>query len=722
MKKVLTLILFIVLTTLSLGKNIYVVYDDSLSMKKDNRSVYANYAIQTLIALQEPEDTLVITRMSDHKNQFRNKLFIDLKDISKELEYFRQNINPKSMVTPYKAVESMLDYIDKVDEKGENSWLIIISDGFFEDGKPIPDLENVKKKIQNVAHGKKIRPIFLLIGSDEQQLADYEQQTGIQIWKDTYGEGEYPKVYKSIGKDDIVDKMSKIAQLLTNKSESKEKNYRIEENRIIFSPLFPLKKVILLQQGDVEKNGVKSVVINGEKVEKIDTFFPKKEIKSLKLSGNVVHIDTKGKKIKDNGDFVIEFNGKVPESIKLYPEVAGKFEVKIFDETGKEIKERFNVIEEGKKIKIVCKLLNSSTNKPLDYKDGILVRINYGGKTIPLKYDKDKKEFVSELDTLKDKKSIDAIAEYDGYFYYQSDIYIIEGIERKEPVVPVEPPKPVEKPKPVAPPKPVEKPKPVAPPKPQIYTLNLEKNLNDEVISQEQLEKFVIKIVPKLNGLGLDENQFKALKLDIDSKLKGKVITKWNYWEFVPKIYKGSYNYKKPQGQYVIDVNVSGEKIDLHKSEKVNIEELSFLTKYGLLICHFIAFIIAVILIYGYITKKRFSKKAKVVFKEYKDDFNKPERNKKLKASFINRILPFIPHTMSIDGIVFCAAGRFVTVSGQDLSKRFNSLRVKKIYVNGDLIEKEELIKKNKYSIYDENSIKVEYEDKLTKEYIYRKN
>lgn len=79
MKKIFVVILLVLVTTLSFAKNIFVVYDDSKSMNKDNRSVYANYAMQTLISLLEEDDNLTITKMSDVDNKFRNKLVIDLK-------------------------------------------------------------------------------------------------------------------------------------------------------------------------------------------------------------------------------------------------------------------------------------------------------------------------------------------------------------------------------------------------------------------------------------------------------------------------------------------------------------------------------------------------------------------------------------------------------------------------------------------------------------------
>lgn len=708
MKKIFMILLMAFFTTISFSKNIFVVYDDSKSMNKDDRSVYANYAMQTLISLLETEDNLVITKMSDVDNQFRSKLVIDLKNIPDEIEYFREKINPKSNVTPYKAVESMVDYIEKLDIENDINWLIVISDGYFEDGKDIPELEKISEKIKKVVNSKNIKPIFLLIGSNEKELNTYENQKGIEIWKEIFGSGEYPKIYKSIGKKDIVAKMNEIAQLLTNKSTPTEKNYKIDGNKIVFSPLFPLNKIILLDQEGGKENKIEKITVGDTELENVKIYSPKKSVKNLNLSGHIIHIDSKNNDLLNKGQLIIEFKDKVPENIQLYPEVAGRFVVTLYDEEGKEIKDRFNSIEEGTEVKVVGKIENTKTKEPLEYIDGTIVVINYGGEKIQLNYNEKTHNYEANLVVLKEKKSIDAIAEYEGYFYYQSDIYIIEGTPKKEVVLPP-------KPEPVI----------VEPPKveiPKIYTLHIEKNLVEEELSQGAIKDLRIEVILKLNDEYLTAEDFKTFDIDFDSDLDGNLEKKDNKWIFTPKVYEGKYGYKKSQGEFDIEVKVAREELELEDKITIKIEKLSFIENYGLLIVQIIIAIVILILIYGYIIKKRFENKAKIVMKEYREDFSKPDSYKKLKASLGNNLTPFKAQNMNVDGIIFTANGRSLALSGENLAKKFGISRVKKIYINGDLIEKEEIRKKAKYSLYNESSIKVIYDDKLTREYIYQKN
>lgn len=706
MKKRLILLFVCLLTTLSFSKNIFVVYDDSKSMNKDNRSVYANYAMQTLISLLEEDDNLVIVKMSDVDNQFRNKLVIDLKKIPDEIEYFREKINPKSNVTPYKAVESIVDYIAKLDIENDVNWLIVISDGYFEDGKKIPELDIISEKIREVVNKQKINPIFLLIGSNEAELDTYEEQEGIKIWKEIFGSGEYPKIYKSVGKKDIVEKMNYIAQLLTNKSTPTEKNYEIKGNKIVFSPLFPLNKIILLDQEVGKENEIVRITVGNSKIENLKIYSPKKSAKNLNLNGNIIHIDSQDNKLLNKGELVIEFKNKVPENIRLYPEVAGKFLVTLYDEKGVEIKERFNKIEEGTELSIVGKIKNIKTNEALKYIEGTKVIINYGGEKIQLDYNPDNQTYEANLKVLRDKKSIDAIAEYEGYFYYQSDIYIVEGTPEKKREIKVEPVI-IEVPK-------IELPK--------IYTLHLIKNLETKELSQNELKDLEIKIVLKVNGEYLTEEAFKNFKIDFDSELKGKLEKNSNSWKFIPEVYDGKYGYKKPQGEYEIKVKAEKENIKLEENTSIEVKKLSFIQNYGRLIGQIIVAIIAIVVIIGHITKKRFEKKAKIVLREYKEDFSKPDSYKKLKASLGNNLIPFVPNSMNIDGIKFIANGRSLILNGENLAKKFGISRVKKVYINGDLVEKEEIGKRLRYSLYNENSIKVIYDDKLIREYIYQKN
>ena len=721
MRKKLFLLLYLFFTFVCFSKNIYVVYDDSKSMKKDNRSIYANYAMQTLISLLEKDDNLIITKMSDLDNDFRNKMIINLKDIPKELEFFREKIVPKSNLTPYKSVSSVVEYMKSNAKQDDINWLIMITDGNFEDGNPIPELEKIKEDISSLIAENDVRPIFLLIGSNKKELDKYEEQSGVEIWKEIFGQGEYPKIYKSVGQHDIIEKMEEIAQLLTNKSSKKEeKNYKIDGNDIKFLSLFPLKKVIILNQKD--KDGKLQEINNvkiGDKEEKlIEVYTPKKATKNVDLYANVIHINVE-KGDKDIEELRISFKDGVPSNIKIFPEVAGEFEVKITDINGKELDGRVLKMAPEDEIKVYGFLKNANDKEPMKYIDGTQVYINYGGKRIDLEYNPKTKQYEKSIKIEKGKKSIDAVAEFDGYFFYQSDIYIINGDETVPKIVKFEEKKEIKKetPKPVV----VKKVEVKKVEEKKIYDLKIE-NIDTKVITQNDLKDKEIIFRPILNNKSLNREEFKKFKLKFKDELNGKLQREDNFWSYRIPTYDGVTKFRNPQGKYKIKVVCENkdEKVKLEKEIEIQIEKIGFWEAWGQLISIILGFIVAIILGIGYWKKSRFLKNKKIEIAERFDDLDLPiSRKVELKASILNKLTPYLKESKKIEGITFIANNTNIKVLGEELDKLFNTGAVKKIFINGDLIGKDELKDKKEHILFTGNGIKIIYQEGKVKEYTY---
>lgn len=721
MRKKLFLLLYLFFTFVCFSKNIYVVYDDSKSMKKDNRSIYANYAMQTLISLLEKDDNLIITKMSDLDNDFRNKMIINLKDIPKELEFFREKIVPKSNLTPYKSVSSVVEYMKINAKQDDINWLIMITDGNFEDGNPIPELEKIKEDISSLIAENDVRPIFLLIGSNKKELDKYEEQSGVEIWKEIFGQGEYPKIYKSVGQHDIIEKMEEIAQLLTNKSSKKEeKNYKIDGNDIKFLSLFPLKKVIILNQKD--KDGKLQEINNvkiGDKEEKlIEVYTPKKATKNVDLYANVIHINVE-KGDKDIEELRISFKDGVPSNIKIFPEVAGEFEVKITDINGKELDGRVLKMAPEDEIKVYGFLKNANDKEPMEYIDGTQIYINYGGKRIDLEYNPKTKQYEKSIKIEKGKKSIDAVAEFDGYFFYQSDIYIINGDETVSKIVKFEEKKEIKKetPKPVV----VKKVEVKKVEEKKIYDLKIE-NIDTKVITQNDLKDKEIIFRPILNNKSLNREEFKKFKLKFKDELNGKLQREDNFWSYRIPTYDGVTKFRNPQGKYKIKVVCENkdEKVKLEKEIEIQIEKIGFWEAWGQLISIILGFIVAIILGIGYWKKSRFLKNKKIEIAERFDGLDLPiSRKVELKASILNKLTPYLKESKKIEGITFIANNTNIKVLGEELDKLFNTGAVKKIFINGDLIGKDELKDKKEHILFTGNGIKIIYQEGKVKEYTY---
>lgn len=708
------LCMLLLLSNIVFSKNIYVVYDDSLSMKKESRDIYANYAVQTLTSLLSEEDNLTITKMSDIKEEFRNKTIVDLNNINKELKYFDKNLIAKSQVTPYKSIETIVDYIDKTYSKDDSNWLIVITDGEFEDGKVIPNIEGIKNSISKTVQKTNLKPVFLLIGSNQSELEKYEKQEGIQIWKDIFGEGEFPKIFKASNQKDIITKMREIAQLLTSKSSKNlDEIYTVNNNRLEFNSLFPLSKIIFLDQaeGTEKLNVLEKVYIDGKEITVDKQYKPLKNERKILLAANVIHIEGSNNKI------VLEFKDNVTRNIKVLPEVSAKFKVSLIDSDGKELKNGLLEIPAEEKFKVIAKLLKGDSNDLLDHVNGTEVILNYGNKKISLKYNENENIYEGVLEIEKGRKSIDGTAEFPGYFYYQSDIYIIDGTAPKPKVI-----KKIEEPKP-------ELPKP-EPPKPYVMSIDIFPEIND-FLTQEDLYKKQFFIVPKINGKKLLEEEISVIDMKLKSDIRGTLSEKKyidtldSYgWEYVPNLYSGISNYKNPQGENKIEVTLENkEKNKFLKNERViNLEKISFWSAFGNLIVKIILLMASLILIIGYIKKNRFKKGEKIIIEEIQDNFKKPVIRKVLNSTFINKIIPYKDDECNIEGFVFIANKGFVGITAESFNRSFNRSSVSKVYINGDYVDKDELKtgKKDIYRLYNEDNIEFVFDNSGRKKYIYK--
>ena len=506
-----------------------------------------------------------------------------------------------------------------------------------------------------------------------------------------------------------------------NKSSKKEeKNYKIDGNDIKFLSLFPLKKVIILNQKD--KDGKLQEINNvkiGDKEEKlIEVYTPKKATKNVDLYANVIHINVE-KGDKDIEELRISFKDGVPSNIKIFPEVAGEFEVKITDINGKELDGRVLKMAPEDEIKVYGFLKNANDKEPMKYIDGTQVYINYGGKRIDLEYNPKTKQYEKSIKIEKGKKSIDAVAEFDGYFFYQSDIYIINGDETVSKIVKFEEKKEIKKetPKPVV----VKKVEVKKVEEKKIYDLKIE-NIDTKVITQNDLKDKEIIFRPILNNKSLNREEFKKFKLKFKDELNGKLQREDNFWSYKIPTYDGVTKFRNPQGKYKIKVVCENkdEKVKLEKEIEIQIEKIGFWEAWGQLISIILGFIVAIILGIGYWKKSRFLKNKKIEIAERFDDLDLPiSRKVELKTSVLNKLTPYLTESKKIEGITFIANNTNIKVLGEELDKLFNTGAVKKIFINGDLIGKDELRDKKEHILFTGNGIKIIYQEGKVKEYIY---
>lgn len=730
MKKILNVfIVFLILAINSYGRNIFVVYDDSGSMKKENRWIYANYAMQTLVSLLDSNDKLTIVKMSDYKNNFKNTKEINSKNIETELLNIKKSLKAPSNETPYSAVEYTIDQMIKTTSKEDSNWMVVITDGKFEDGKPlgVSKIEEVKKSISKLIKETAAKPIFLLIGSNEDELSEVKNQEGIVLWKEVYGEGEYPKIFCSLGEESIINRIREIASLVTSQSSKKNNiNKEIKGNTMEFSTAIPLNRIIILQQGEGEYSPNKIKKVTSEKILNFDKeYISSTEDKKILLNASIMPIrEIDGKSI--SGKIKIEFENEIKNNIDVIYEANVRLNYKVIDSEEKEVKESLIEKEAGEKIKIQAYLIDMEKKQKLNYMKDIEVIATYGKEKYKLKYNSKLDIYETEIEVSLGKKSIDIISEFSGYFYFQSDIYTIVGIK---PLCPLGTDAiecgylrdPSSRPIPL-------------PPRDLKLNVKLEPNIGELKYSDFKIAKFII--TPTIDGSHVYTKDKSSIKIYFDAGIEGELIEKRDnndrvIFEFIPKFNTNYSKYKNPYGDKKFIASIEGFPIDKKYQETGNysIEKGSFWDIWKIWIFTIFLPIIGFFIVLGYITRNKFHKNAVIVLKDNSDSYKRVDKKIKLEGKLYEKIMPFKDYSDIKESIIFYAHNKNkIRVTEENMKNLFSGPRIKKLIIAGNEIDREDWNNKNKgkkksnkeFRMDNGDSIEIRYvNDNKIKEYKY---
>ena len=139
-------------------KIVYLVMDDSSSMSGP-RTLDANYALQTFLAVLDKDEEVVIYFLN-------NKKSLGDIDIAKKSNAMLDNVRVKypqvSGGTPFDTVEDAAEDLRKASSSDPNReyWLVVITDGEFGGGNP----QNYMEKFTNTALKNGSYPKFLYVG------------------------------------------------------------------------------------------------------------------------------------------------------------------------------------------------------------------------------------------------------------------------------------------------------------------------------------------------------------------------------------------------------------------------------------------------------------------------------------------------------------------------------------------------------------------------------
>jgi hypothetical protein len=230
------------------ARTVLLVYDDSGSMRDFDRHVFANYAMQNLVALLDPGDRLEVVRMS-----LRDRWVTLLPETNPRtaIEAVAAWPTPGATPTPYEAVQTATARLKSLRAEGDDDdtdyWLIVVSDGEFNEfeANATRELSTIRSEVEELSRhfaGRKLGVLYLGIGPDAQDYARAWEAAGVTTFLARTSES-------------IIDAMFDIAALVTGRDpESGESASGLRarfpgDGTIEVVTELPLRRLVVFHQG-----------------------------------------------------------------------------------------------------------------------------------------------------------------------------------------------------------------------------------------------------------------------------------------------------------------------------------------------------------------------------------------------------------------------------------------------------------------------------------------
>ncbi|HFJ9453964.1 hypothetical protein CN488_16110 [Bacillus anthracis] len=604
------------------------VYDDSGSMRNNDRWKYANYALQSLVALLDEKDTFSYVPMSKPNDPLNISLAKDKRQTEIEgIGAWKTYLN-----TPFSAVETAMQSIKKeadIDGKRE-FWLIVLTDGAFNDLEK--DKVGGKEQItQKLAQFKKemdvkkisLHPVLITMEEDLGQQEKVQLNTFKEIWKKEINGVTMP----SSGEDGIVKSVNQVAALVANRDpfssvESIVKTKVVGKKVEITTP-FPLKRMTLVRQSPSLPD---YQVTQISKPLQLQSSFSIHAPGEAKLFGNIVHISTENEEVIKPGTYTIEVDQDIEkEGLQVLVEPALNYTVSTYDKDDRSQK-NVEKMYEGVTAVIEAK----PTELPIQ-SSYFQAEVEIDGKQYPMKWDNKKHVFYYEMKVDKGLVRGKVHMNIKG-FYRQTKEFKIETTK-----------------------------------KPELSLRTVTKDYEEKVTNLESSKPFIIQ--PQLDDKPMTEEAVKKLlkSTGVTSKqsINYEIKQHGNQIYIYPRPhYSDTFNFTDT-GTVEATIVVQDSKLqEVKKNIKLHIQDAPFYEKYALIFKFVIPItlllLIIGIIVLGWIVRPRFHRKALLYYEwdqEVAKDWlyqSEPEllKNKWWKHYFG---IPFRAERKTVQSVTFIA-------------------------------------------------------------------
>jgi hypothetical protein len=646
------------------NKIVALVYDDSGSMWEQSGNVpidnwkYANYALQSFVALLEKQDQLRVVSMSSPT--VPEPIELDERLRQHEIDQIRAWTGKRS--TPLESLHTAINELKKAVDSNKNSdfWLIVLTDGIFnelnhheqkltmaqiEENKSglFKSLRELKEKMDQTgaSFNSTLIPIESYLSSDELDImADFKRQ---------WTESSAGNVLVSNGEQDIIQRINEVAALMTNRDPSEQEKFNLhpvwDGNQLVLESPFPLRRITLIEQSAEENASFKEFYMNNQRIEQ-GMEGPYKVITPVDpaklhppIQGTFTHFkNVNGDGVIERGTYQIVFDRPLleeqQESIKILAEPAIDFKVDFKKNNGDgKLTSDSEVFFAGSKMRLEATLLKSESNdeeidlRDIDVKSLFEVEAEIDGVKLLLKYDSKVNKFLGDF-TLPQKQEIPVNVKVNIKGFYQ---------KVKESSLHVNPTR----------------------------KLSLVANTDTWSTPLDKLNEadpFVI--TPMVNGEEMTSEElkkvFNKLKIETSSHLKIEKEQKGNQIFIYPKSL--SPIFRTSVGDITLHVTLPGQYPNeiAKESFTLSIVDISLLKKYGKDAVTALLWLALFVYIIGIIIKPRFDKNRISI--EYKQS-RKRERLRDARGmtedfhtNWVNRwLVPYLAEKKSIGDLTFKA-------------------------------------------------------------------
>ena len=405
----------------AIKKIISIVYDDSGSMRENEKYAYASYSLQNLVSLMNPQDELNIVKMSEPEkcisidlsnNESRQKIITSFKE-------YKAKGN-----TPFAAVNTAANWIkqrktDFTNSQSVEFWMVVITDGQFEQ---MPDLNSYLNGLKESMGNSKYEGILVAIGNDLQTNV-------INKWSSIAGN----HIFKAIDSNEIVNTMAEVSGLIIGQGGRESRvdiSVAANGKSVTFNSAFPLRKFIVYEQN--QSVGIASISANGLNVSNTADFTSINP-GSPGTTARTIHCNSD--EYIPAGEITINFEHNIDCSnnkLRILTDSAVDIKFNILDKSGNEIDLEKTRLASGDYVEFSAIVTSVIDNKSIDLKNWaneVSAQLVVNEQIIQMTYNINDNTFYGGFNIVSGSNIAYSIVTLPGYFRTKSDIINVYPIE-----------------------------------------------------------------------------------------------------------------------------------------------------------------------------------------------------------------------------------------------------------------------------------------------------